>query len=283
MLALQTYWEDFFYGESTMETWWTRLKGIYEEREITVLRIQGKVKDWQVFQKSTRTIQQYTLHLMFFLKNGNQLYLEEREYPYEFFEHDGKIKDHIPLTSKPHAGKMLPFEIPHRNVEQLDVRSYDRRKAVQYAERWWNDSNPNFRVFDVDCTNFISQCLLAGGGWMHGKSNREDGWWYSGDSWSFSWAVAHSMRWYLSGAEKSIVGTEVERADQLQLGDVICYDFDGGGRWDHTTIVVAKDTNNMPLVNAHTDNSRHRYWSYADSTAWTPNIVYKFFNIQLNS
>ncbi|EPR28081.1 putative cytosolic protein [Geobacillus sp. WSUCF1] len=68
-------------------------------------------------------------------------------------------------------------------------------------------------------------------------------------------------------------------AEQLMAGDVICYDFQGDGRFDHSTIVVAKDQNGMPLVNAHTTNSRMRYWSYEDSSAYTPNIRYKFFHI----
>ena len=72
--------------------------------------------------------------------------------------------------------------------------SYDRLAAVQYAERWWNDYNPQYRKFTVDCTNFISQCLLAGGAPMHGAPVRERGWWYQGDNWSFSWAVAHSLK-----------------------------------------------------------------------------------------
>lgn len=75
------------------------------------------------------------------------------------------------------------------------------------------------------------------------------------------------------------MGTEVERASDLYPGDVICYDFQGNDRWDHTTLVVAKDSQGMPLVNAHTDNSRHRYWSYEDSTAWTEDCRYKFFRI----
>lgn len=74
-------------------------------------------------------------------------------------------------------------------------------------------------------------------------------------------------------------GTEVSSPDQLTYGDVICYDFEGDGRWDHTTIVTAKDAYGMPLVNAHTNNSRHRYWSYEDSMAWTENTKYKFFRI----
>lgn len=63
------------------------------------------------------------------------------------------------------------------------------------------------------------------------------------------------------------------------MGDVICYDFEGDGRWNHTTIVVAKDADGMPLVNANTYNSRMRYWAYEDSTAYTPNMKYTFFHI----
>ncbi|MBN6187935.1 amidase domain-containing protein [Aneurinibacillus sp. BA2021] len=160
--------------------------------------------------------------------------------------------------------------------------TYNRLQAVRYAEAWWNDSNPQFRSFDVDCTNFISQCLYAGGIPMHPTGNRSTGWWYQGGNsdealWSYSWAVAHSFRWYL---ENGHVKTETKpSADLLSLGDVICYDFDGDGRWQHSTIVVAKDGNGMPLVNAHTTNSRHRYWDYRDSTAYTSDIEYRFFHI----
>ncbi|WP_269431728.1 amidase domain-containing protein [Bacillus sp. JCM 19034] len=74
-------------------------------------------------------------------------------------------------------------------------------------------------------------------------------------------------------------GEERERADLLEPGDVIFYDFNGDGRWQHSTIVVAKDANGEPLVNAQTTNSRMRYWKYEDSTAWTSQIQYKFFHI----
>lgn len=74
----------------------------------------------------------------------------------------------------------------------------------------------------------------------------------------------------------------METPEELNPGDVICYDFEGDGTWNHTTIVVAKDADNMPLVNAHTDNSRNRYWSYEDSAAWTPEIEYKFFRIEIS-
>ncbi|MED0678198.1 amidase domain-containing protein [Aneurinibacillus thermoaerophilus] len=161
--------------------------------------------------------------------------------------------------------------------------TYDRLQAVRYAEAWWDGYNPQFRHFDVDCTNFISQCLYAGGIPMRYTGNKATGWWYRGGNspsaqWSHSWAVAHSFRWYLE--KGGHIKTEVKTsAGELSLGDVICYDFDGDGRWQHSTIVVAKDSQGMPLVNAHTTNSRHRYWDYHDSTAYTPRIQYRFFHI----
>jgi hypothetical protein len=72
---------------------------------------------------------------------------------------------------------------------------------------------------------------------------------------------------------------EVNRPEELKLGDIICYDFEGDGRFNHTTIVTAKDADGMPLVNAHTTNSRKRYWAYTDSTAYTPNIKYIFLQV----
>ncbi|WP_078390773.1 amidase domain-containing protein [Shouchella patagoniensis] len=157
---------------------------------------------------------------------------------------------------------------------------YDRRSAVRYAERWWNDYNPNFKQFEDNCTNFVSQCLLAGGAPMTSKSSKQRGWWYENNkSMSLSWSVAHSLRWYLSGARTGLRGEEKYRASDLIPGDIICYDFNGSGKWDHNAIVVAKDRHNEPLVNAQTVNSRLRYWTYQNSPAYTPDIQYKFFRI----
>lgn len=98
-------------------------------------------------------------------------------------------------------------------------------------------------------------------------------------SWSYSWTVAHSLRQYIPNSSVGLRGKLVDSPDKLKLGDVICYDFEGDGRFDHTTIVTGRDADGMPLVNAHTYNCRMRYWNYEDSTAYTPNIKYKFLTI----
>ncbi|MFO7291012.1 Putative amidase domain-containing protein [Planifilum fulgidum] len=157
---------------------------------------------------------------------------------------------------------------------------YDRRRAVQYANLWWNGYNPRYRRFDVDCTNYVSQCIHAGGVPMDFSPVRDRGWWYRRDLWSYSWAVAHSLQWYLAKGGGPMRAVQVSRPEELLPGDIICYDWDGDGRWDHNTIVTAKDPAGMPLVNAHTVNSRHRYWDYRDSYAWTPNTRYRFYRIE---
>ncbi|OUM90930.1 MAG: hypothetical protein BAA01_00430 [Bacillus thermozeamaize] len=172
-----------------------------------------------------------------------------------------------------------------------DIRSlfqrggrYRRDLAVRYAESWWNGHNPQYRAFDVDCTNYVSQCLRAGGAPMTHVGQRGKGWWYQGnggtkDNWSYSWAVAHSLRWYLATSKSGLRALEKSAASQLELGDVICYDFDGDGRWQHNAIVTAFDHRGEPLVNAHTNNVRHKFWDYRHSYAWTEQIQYKFFHI----
>ncbi|TBL71246.1 hypothetical protein EYB31_30735 [Paenibacillus thalictri] len=171
----------------------------------------------------------------------------------------------------------LPDSVLHRYV-------YDRTKAVQYADRWWNGNNPAYTTFEVDCTSFISQCLFAGGAPMNYTGKRNVGWWYKGriqgqELWSFSWAVSNSFQWYLTASRSGLRAVEVESPWQLTYGDVIVYDWDGSGRFQHSTIVTAFDPNGMPLVNAHTVSSQHRYWQYIDSPAWTPRTRYRFLHI----
>ena len=155
---------------------------------------------------------------------------------------------------------------------------YDREAAVAYANRWWNDYNPAYPKFAVDCTNYISQCLRAGGAPMWGSPNRERGWWIGGGNWSFSWSVSHSLRWYLAGSQRGLRARRVQSAGELEPGDIISYDFEGEGVFNHTTIVTSK-RDGVPYVNAHAYNVRDRHWAYKDSYAWRPDATYIFWKI----
>lgn len=159
---------------------------------------------------------------------------------------------------------------------------YNRERAVQYAEQYWNQYNPAYRYFaEDDCTNFVSQVLYAGGLSMEMSNSPSRGWWYrqSGDKkdrWSYSWTVANALYQYLNQGKRAV---RYNRADQLTIGDVICYDWEGDGRWNHNTVVTLIDGRGIPFVSAHSYNAHHRYWGYQDSPAYTPNTRYAFFHI----
>jgi len=120
---------------------------------------------------------------------------------------------------------------------------------------------------------------------MNYTGRRESGWWYKGrqggrEWWSYSWAVANALEGYLS--RPRALGLRAERVASpydLALGDVICYDWDGSGRYQHTTVVTGFAPDGAPLVNANTVSSRRRYWDYRDSYAWTEATRYAFFHV----
>lgn len=277
---------------------WRRVAGEWQERGIRIQQADSRIAIGQVREEDPYIEVDYHALNCWTMKQRNAAYeqawverrrcllkedrgwwiLEDRLIPEKRLTADDFCDDHQEVAHP--AGHPVRKK---RVVGENNARgSYDRRKAVQYAERWWDDYNPQFISFDVDCTNYVSQCLWAGGAPMKYAADRDKGWWYRfGDDpqWSFSWSVAHSLRWFLASSPSGLRATEVATASELQPGDIIAYDFDGDGRWEHNTIVVAKDEQGEPLVNAHTTNSRMRYWSYRDSYAWTEQTAYKFFHI----
>ncbi|WP_079507716.1 amidase domain-containing protein [Mesobacillus jeotgali] len=248
--------------------------------EIVKAKADGRIKN--KFEDAENASVLYDVNFQYLIKQKGLFYMEEEveKRRAEFYKgvlvKDEKLSEIEPAET---IEESMPV-FSHEDVAQ-DRKGfrYDRLKAVQYAERWWNDYNPSFKKFEVDCTNYISQCLHAGGAPMRGYPNRSNGWWMQSNNWSFSWSVANAMRWHIPGSKLGLRGREVTIPEKLKLGDVICYDFEGDGRFDHTTIVTGHDADGMPLVNAHTYNCRMRYWAYKDSTAYTPNIKYKFFTI----
>ncbi|EFM10270.1 conserved hypothetical protein [Paenibacillus curdlanolyticus YK9] len=199
-------------------------------------------------------------------------------------EEGSDLSDGSQRKARPPSAPFLNYdilpEIKHR-AKQI----YRRDLVAAYADRWWNEPNPAYENFEVNCTNYVSQCIFAGHAPMNYTGKRESGWWYQGRSggremWSYSWAVANALQSNLaSGRNSGMRATVVESADQLQLGDVILYDWNGDYRFQHSTVVTAFDADGMPLVNANTVASRHRYWDYKDSYAWTERTRYRLYHI----
>lgn len=54
-------------------------------------------------------------------------------------------------------------------VDENPGDDYDVQKAVDYARAYAFESNPAYGQFESNCTNFVSQCLVAGGIGMKGE------------------------------------------------------------------------------------------------------------------
>ena len=145
------------------------------------------------------------------------------------------------------------------------VKPYDRERAVTYAETWALDRNPlflNFAGRGGDCTNFVSQCLLAGSCTM--DFTPDFGWYYrSSNDRAPAWTSVEFFYDFMTGnpafvAENQGIGPfgrEV-RAREIELGDVIQL-ADEEGDYYHTLIITGFEPNDI-LVCAHTDDSLNR-------------------------
>ena len=255
-----------------------RKKESCQERHAEIVKVNaaGKVHRITPDRNQTRTIL-YDVHYKYLIKQGDLLYLEEEVENRRAVFYGDRIYEDSEIEIQ--CEEIEEHEETQSFEEDRVTYQYDRLSAVQYAERWWNSYNPAFKKFENDCTNYISQCLHAGDAPMRGYPTKGKGWWMRNQNWSYSWTVANSLRWHIPNSTMGLRGKLVNDPQELKLGDVICYDFEGDGRFDHTTIVTGKDAAGMPLVNAHTFNSRMRYWNYEDSTAYTPGIQYRFFTI----
>lgn len=159
------------------------------------------------------------------------------------------------------------------------MTSYQRDQAVAYALRYGIDPNPEYvYIVDNDCTNFISQCLRAGGARNHYHGTHP--WWYADGGMSGSWSVAAMLYWYIRVSTENNQGITAETfyqstdgplplqiTDTIVLGDLIQYK-DGEGQIRHSTIITGfSSRDGEPLVTQHTRNAVNISWRKAFPTA----------------
>lgn len=140
----------------------------------------------------------------------------------------------------------------------LETYAYDRHHAYEYAMRWALGENPLFYHFagiGGDCTNFVSQCVLAGSGVMndtktfgwyyHALSNRSPAW--TGVQYFYNFITANRG----PGPFARIVGRDsVETGDVIQLGH-------SDGTFYHTLLVTGR-TGRELFVCAHSYDAKNR-------------------------
>ncbi|MCX7921422.1 MAG: amidase domain-containing protein [Clostridia bacterium] len=121
-----------------------------------------------------------------------------------------------------------------------NIVPYDREKAVEYAHKWALKRNPDYYDFEKlggDCTSFASQCIYAGSGVMNYKPIY--GWYYENShKRTASWSGVHYLYDFLINNKGAGPYAKEVGIDEVEPGDIIQLSFDGGGRYNHTPVVV---------------------------------------------
>lgn len=140
----------------------------------------------------------------------------------------------------------------------MKLQAYDRGRAVEYARKWAYGRNPlfyDFKGIGGDCSNFVSQCLLAGccvmnetptfGWYYHGLNNRAPAW--TGVSYLYNFLTRNT------GAGPFGVPRAVE---SLEPGDIIQLGR-ANGTFYHSLVFTGMDHRGI-LVSAHSDDAFDR-------------------------
>ena len=145
-------------------------------------------------------------------------------------------------------------------------RPYSRENAVAYARRWALSRNPlypDFAGIGGDCTNFVSQCLLAGS--CAENFTPDYGWYYlSQKDRAPAWTSVEYLYDFLTRAPyfeaenggTGPYGTEIP-PEQAREGDVVQL-ADRAGDFYHSLLVSAVDARGEIFVCAHSDDSLDR-------------------------
>lgn len=207
---------------------------------------------------------------------------------------DINIEFLMPITS--HSTTASGEVVYEKKANSANVRSgaYNTSAVVEYAKYWWNKTNstdyPYYAKYNGlstsslayndldpgrsgqsnprrnwnDCTNFVSQCLVAGGvpqiktGLILPHQKKEN-WYYNNDRPSHTWGGAANFyeHW------KDRVGVASSSSD-LGVGDAVSVDISSDGDIDHTVIIIsAGSTDSSKYLASHTYD-RYMYYYLND-------------------
>lgn len=141
--------------------------------------------------------------------------------------------------------------------------NYDRLAVVSYAHQWAYGRNPAFYDYEQlggDCTNFASQCILAGSGVMNFTPTY--GWYYiDSNQKAPAWTGVPYLYNFLTrqGTSPGPVGIACAMED-VRPGDLIQLSFKGT-EFQHSPMVVSVEYPITPeniLVAAHSYDADNR-------------------------
>lgn len=158
------------------------------------------------------------------------------------------------------VGDDKPLE-PEATTSTMAAKStYNYGNMVRYANKYWKRANSDYRTYGSDCTNFISQAMVAGG-WKTTSgsiaSRKDSKKWFYGSfelSTSYTWAGAENWYWFARKHSKRV--KPLSTVWHLTSSDVLQADWKRDGTIDHTMIVTKLGKKGEVYLTYHTP-SKH--------------------------
>ena len=156
--------------------------------------------------------------------------------------------------------------------------NYSPQKAADYGIKWGKSRNTNYASHMKDCTNFVSQCLVAGGLKMKKPKSINEGitkttnYWYSirykewhTNTYCYQWNESSSfinvndLYDYAvtkgNTVTKIFCNTKNDLQSKAKIGDIVQLK-NKDGRWYHSIIITAGKKGNYSYAGHTNDNSK---------------------------
>lgn len=166
--------------------------------------------------------------------------------------------------------------------------NYNRDSAVSYAHRWASSPNPNYSNYisedaGGDCTNFVSQCVKAGGISNFRDWSPDSGPWILANQFRDRWkSKCYDYTVYTVGGAR---GFWLDVYNSLWPGDVVQYGNASRTDTSHSQIVTGYDSDTHTTYVAQHSTTLPACKDYIDLEGYltTRNIDSAFYTIQIKN
>lgn len=141
------------------------------------------------------------------------------------------------------------------SIALAGMRTSNRAAAVAYARKYALNYNSAYHKYpNLDCTNFVSQAMRAGGWSQTGGFKWDVGAWWHGGIWdSNAWTVAETFYKFTRNVSKR--GAYLSQLAQVRTGDIIQAKRQGKSDISHT-MIVTKKVGTTIYVSYHSNDRR---------------------------
>ncbi|WP_307835509.1 amidase domain-containing protein [Streptomyces adelaidensis] len=161
------------------------------------------------------------------------------------------------IISAPKAATTRPAPVAPKT---LTGGAYDYKAMATYTEKYWKSYNPAYRKYNAaggDCTNYLSQGLLAGG-WKQISTvtpEEYDTWYYAANGTADAWIGVNEWSWFTQTAKRT---TALANVYQMDVGDVLQVDFNNDGSKDHSMMTTYRSSSGVPYLTYHDADTYRR-------------------------